>query len=67
MDEGSEKFKASVHLGLFSLAVTCLAYNAMTYGQRREAHLLRNVLTYTGFAIYEVLQMSRHWDHDRHP
>lgn len=65
--DGSEAFKASVHLGLFSLAITCLAYNAMSYGQRRETHLLRNAIAYGGLAVYEVLQMARHWNsgHDR--
>lgn len=64
--DGSEGFKASIHLGLFSLAITCLAYNAMSYGQRREVHLLRNIIAYGGLSVYEILQMQRHWD-SAHP
>lgn len=42
--------------------VTCLAYNSMAWGQRRERHLAVNVLVYGLIAAYEVDQMVRHWD-----
>ncbi len=56
-----EEFKAAIHLGIFGLVVTCLAYNALAYSQRKERHLLANVVVYTGLVAFEVYQMDRHW------
>jgi hypothetical protein len=56
----ADGFKAGVHLGLFGLAVTCLAYNAMAYIQRKEGHLLRNGLVYAALSVYEVIQIEAH-------
>jgi hypothetical protein len=60
-----EEFKAAVHLGVFGLAIACLGYNALAYSQRKERHLLSNVVAYTGLAAFEVYQMDRHWKADR--
>ena len=57
----ADRFKAGVHLGLFGLAIACLGYNAMAYGQRRERHLLTNTVLYGVLALYEVHQMNEHW------
>lgn len=56
----AELFKASVHLSLFGLVVTCLEYNMMAYSQRREGHLLRNIVIYGGLAFYEGAQIVHH-------
>ena len=64
----AEAFKAVVHLGLFSMAITCLAYNSMAWSQRgnwsekKEMHLLTSMATYTALSAYEFIQMKRHWD-----
>jgi hypothetical protein len=62
----AEEFKAAIHLGVFGLAIACLGYNAMAYGQRRQNHLLSNCVAYAGLAAFEVYQMNRHWraDHE---
>jgi len=54
--------KAVVHLGLFALTITCLAYNAIAWDQRREKHLLTAVSVYSALATYEFIQMRRHWN-----
>jgi len=56
----AEIFKGFIHLGLFGLGVTCAAYNAMAWSQRRENHLLKNVIVYGALAWYEGVQISRH-------
>lgn len=67
-----EGFKAGIHLGLFSLAVTCLAYNSLAWGQRgnwserKEMHLLTSVAVYTALGTYEFIQMKRHWNNRQH-
>lgn len=61
----AEGFKAGVHLGLFGLAVACLGYNVMAWGERRQSHLLRNVVVYGALAVYEGYQIKRHCDNRR--
>lgn len=61
LDRGeAEIFKGLIHLGLFGLGVTCMAYNLMAWGQRRERHLAKNVLVYGSLAAYEAVQIERH-------
>lgn len=60
-EEGvGEGFKAGIHLGLFGLAVACLAYNTLAFTQRREKHLARNIGVYSFLAWYEAEQIRAH-------
>lgn len=56
----AELFKGSIHLGMFGLAVTCLAYNAMAYSLRKQQHLLTNAVVYAGLSWFEARQIQRH-------
>ena len=56
----AEGFKAGVHLGLFGLAVACLGYNLMAWGERKDRHLLRNVAVYGALTVYEYHQITSH-------
>ncbi len=56
----AEIFKGLIHLGLFGLGVTCAAYNLMAWAQRRETHLLKNVIVYGALVLYEGAQIRRH-------
>jgi hypothetical protein len=56
----AEYFKATVHLGLFGLAIAAGLYNLMAWTQRREGHLLKNVGVYSALVVYEAAQIRRH-------
>lgn len=56
----NEPVKASVHAALGTLAAICLAYNMAAFILRRERHLARNVLLYTGICALELAQVRRH-------
>lgn len=58
----SEKYKAGVHLLLFGVAAVCAAYNGLAWSQRRERHLLTNLILYSGLSWFEVHQLARHWE-----
>ena len=55
-----ETFKAGVHLGLFGLAIACVGYNLMAWGERKDRHLLQNAIIYGGLATYEYQQIVSH-------
>lgn len=56
----AEGFKAAVHLSVFALAAMCLGYSAMALSQRRQRHLVMNVVTYAALAVFEGYQVLKH-------
>lgn len=56
-----EIYKGTVHLGLFTLAAICGAYNLGAAVVRPHPRLFLNVALYGALAAFEATQVHGHW------